>query len=67
MESDRNTATNVHDSLERVTDFLRKHDALVASFVDASGQHSIRINDQFRVCFRWTIAGAEDVEIVDYH
>ncbi len=32
-----------------------------------AGQHSIRINDQFRVCFRWTRAGAEDVEIVDYH
>ncbi|MGD0768149.1 MAG: type II toxin-antitoxin system RelE/ParE family toxin [Tepidisphaeraceae bacterium] len=32
-----------------------------------AGQHSIRVNDQFRVCFRWTVAGAEDVEIVDYH
>lgn len=31
------------------------------------GQHSIRINDQFRLCFRWTAAGAADVEIVDYH
>ncbi len=31
------------------------------------GQFSIRINDQWRVCFRWTDAGAEDVEIVDYH
>ena len=31
------------------------------------GQHSIRINDQFRVCFRWTSAGPESVEIVDYH
>jgi toxin HigB-1 len=31
------------------------------------GQHSIRINDQWRICFRWTPAGAEDVEIVDYH
>ena len=31
------------------------------------GQHSIRINDQWRVCFRWVEAGAEDVEIVDYH
>jgi len=31
------------------------------------GQHSIRINDQWRVCFRWTANGAEDVEIVDYH
>ena len=32
-----------------------------------SGQHSIRINDQYRVCFHWTQAGPEDVEIVDYH
>ncbi len=32
-----------------------------------AGQHSIRISDQWRVCFRWTEAGAEDVEIVDYH
>jgi proteic killer suppression protein len=31
------------------------------------GQHSIRVNDQFRICFRCTEAGAEDVEIVDYH
>lgn len=31
------------------------------------GQHSIRVNDQWRLCFRWTEAGAEDVEIVDYH
>lgn len=34
---------------------------------DRAGQHSIRINDQWRICFRWTQAGAEDVEIVDYH
>lgn len=32
-----------------------------------SGQYSIRVNDQFRICFRWTAAGAADVEIVDYH
>lgn len=31
------------------------------------GQWSIRINDQFRICFRWTAAGPADVEIVDYH
>jgi proteic killer suppression protein len=31
------------------------------------GQHSIRINDQWRICFTWTDAGPEDVEIVDYH
>jgi toxin HigB-1 len=34
---------------------------------DRKGQWSIRINDQFRICFRWTADGAEDVEIVDYH
>mgnify|MGYP001359258683 CR=1 FL=1 len=32
-----------------------------------SGQHSIRINDQWRICFRWEDSGADDVEIVDYH
>nr|WP_276309077.1 type II toxin-antitoxin system RelE/ParE family toxin [Specibacter cremeus] len=32
-----------------------------------AGQHSIRINDQWRICFRWTDAGPEEVEIVDYH
>jgi len=31
-----------------------------------TGQHSIRVNDQWRICFRWE-AGAHDVEIVDYH
>jgi len=34
---------------------------------DRAGQYSIRINDQFRVCFRWTGIDAEDVEIVGYH
>jgi proteic killer suppression protein len=34
---------------------------------DRAGQHSIRINQQWRICFRWTDAGAEDVEITDYH
>jgi len=34
---------------------------------DRKGQHSIRINNQYRVCFRWTEAGPETVEIVDYH
>ncbi|MGY4508219.1 type II toxin-antitoxin system RelE/ParE family toxin [Bradyrhizobium sp. USDA 3650] len=34
---------------------------------DRKGQHSIRINDQFRVCFVWTAKGAAEVEIVDYH
>jgi proteic killer suppression protein len=30
-------------------------------------QHSIRVNDQWRVCFRWMVDGPHDVEIVDYH
>ncbi|WP_376694669.1 type II toxin-antitoxin system RelE/ParE family toxin [Wenzhouxiangella sp. EGI_FJ10305] len=34
---------------------------------DREGQYSIRINSQYRVCFRWTTEGPEDVEIVDYH
>ena len=34
---------------------------------DRDGQHSIRINDQWRICFRWSDGGADDVEIVDYH
>jgi proteic killer suppression protein len=33
---------------------------------DRTGQHSIRVNDQFRVCFVWTTNGPKDVEIVDY-
>ena len=34
---------------------------------DRKGQYSIRINDQWRICFRWTATGPEDVEIADYH
>jgi len=34
---------------------------------DRVGQYSLRINDQYRICFAWTDAGPEDVEIVDYH
>ena len=32
-----------------------------------AGQHSIRINEQWRICFRWSAAGPSDVEIIDYH
>ena len=32
-----------------------------------AGQHSIRLNDQWRICFRWSDGGVDDVEIVDYH
>ncbi len=34
---------------------------------DRTGRHSIRINQQWRICFTWTPAGPENVEIVDYH
>ena len=34
---------------------------------DMKGQHSIRVNDQWRICFRWSNAGVTDVRIVDYH
>lgn len=34
---------------------------------DRAGQHSIRINDQWRICFEWHEGGARNVEIVDYH
>lgn len=34
---------------------------------DRAGQWSLRVNDQFRICFRWTGSDAEDVEIMDYH
>jgi proteic killer suppression protein len=40
---------------------------LEALIGDRQGQYSIRINDQWRVCFRWTEAGPGDVEIADYH
>ena len=34
---------------------------------DRDGQYSIRVNDQYRVCFSWSDGGAENVELVDYH
>lgn len=34
---------------------------------DRAGQHSIRVNDQYRICFVWTASGPSNVEIVDYH
>ena len=40
---------------------------LEALWGDRAGQHSIRINDQFRICFIWKEDGAHDVEICDYH
>lgn len=50
-------------------DFLRvpPGNRLEALKGDRAGQHSIRINDQWRICFRWRDGNAHEVEIVDYH
>jgi len=42
-------------------------DRLEALKGDRTGQHSIRVNDQWRICFTWREGGPTDVEIVDYH
>ena len=65
------TATRKLTQLEAATtlEFLKSPPGnhLEALRADRKGQHSIRINDQWRICFRWTKSGPEDVEIVDYH
>ena len=40
---------------------------LVALSGDRKGQHSIRVTEQFRICFKWTDAGPDEVELTDYH
>ena len=49
------------------TDYADTVRGLEALHGDREGQWSIRINDQWRICFRWEGDGAHDVEIVDYH
>jgi proteic killer suppression protein len=52
----------------RLTDLrMPPSNRLEALSGDRKGQYSIRINDQWRICFGWTEEGPEDVEIVDYH
>ena len=56
------------DSAERLADLAAlPGNRLEALRGDRAGQHSIRINSQWRICFRWTDDGPCDVEIVDYH
>ena len=67
----------LHARAGRVLDQLAAADALQALSLpglrleklkgDRAGQHSVRINDQYRICFVWTEVGPDDVEIVDYH
>jgi proteic killer suppression protein len=56
------------EAAERLSDLrIPPANRLEALKGDRAGQHSIRINSQWRVCFRWTKDGPADVEIVDYH
>jgi toxin HigB-1 len=55
------------DSAERLNDLSLPGNRLEALRGDRRGQHSIRINDQFRICFVWRGNDAFEVEIVDYH
>ena len=56
------------DAAETLSDLrVPPGNRLEALHRDRSGQHSIRINDQYRICFRWTDHGPEEVEVVDYH
>jgi proteic killer suppression protein len=56
------------DAAERLSDLrIPPANRLEALRGGRQGQHSIRVNDQFRICFRWTNEGPVDVEIVDYH
>ena len=64
-------ATRKLDQLDSVTALhelqVPPGNRLEALKEDRQGQHSIRINDQYRLCFRWTDTGPAEVEIVDYH
>jgi len=55
-----NQARNLHD-------LALPGNQLEALKGDRAGQHSIRVNDQFRICFVWSDGDSHDVEIVDYH
>lgn len=56
------------DAAERLEDLRHPPgNHLEALRRDRVGQHSVRINGQYRICFTWTDAGPDDVEVVDYH
>ena len=56
------------DAAERIDDLrIPPGNRLEALFGDRHGQHSIRINDQWRICFEWREGAAWNVEVVDYH
>ena len=55
------------DAAETLADLRVPPGRLEALRGDRAGQHSIRVNDQWRICFTWTPAGPANVEITDYH
>lgn len=58
----------MQDKAQSLTDLkIPPANRLEALKNDRKNQHSIRINDQWRICFTWSAAGPENVEIVDYH
>ena len=67
----KNVATRKLDQLDSVIALeelrIPPGNRLEALVGDREGQHSIRINDQYRICFLWTEDGPTDVGIVDYH
>ena len=67
-ERDWNWRSSRHSKIERIKANARADRAEAeARKGDRGGQHSIRINDQWRICFVWTDAGPEEVQIVDCH
>ena len=59
---------NALDAAVKLMDlYLPPSNRLEALQRDRKGQHSLRINDQWRICFLWRVGHAEGVEIVDYH
>jgi len=55
------------DSADALSDLSGPGAALEALKRDRKGQHAIRVNDQYRICFTWKDGTAADVEIADYH
>ena len=63
----RRELLQIHAATELASLRIPPGNQLAALRASRKGQHSIRINDQWRICFGWKIDGAHGVEIVDYH
>ena len=63
----RGKLLQIHAATELASLRIPPGNQLEALKAARKGQHSIRVNDQWRICFRWSGSDAYDVEIVDYH